>query len=205
MARFNNSYSRIVAWLKILLPLAALGIFSTLFLLARTVDPSQTLPIAGTGGGNLAEEQRIGAPNYSGVTSDGSAINLFAESARPDPKRPELVSLTKLQAKIETAGGNEIDIVAANGTVNTDVQEVTLDGGVLLTTADGYRIETQHLRALLDATELATDGPIVADGPLGRITAGDMTVTNTKDAQNGDDFLLVFKDGVKLVYTPQDN
>ncbi len=46
MATYDNTYSRVVAWLKILLPLLALAILSTLFLVARTIDPAQNIPYA---------------------------------------------------------------------------------------------------------------------------------------------------------------
>ena len=37
--------SRIVAWLRVLLPLAALAILSTLFLLGRKPDPDDAIPM----------------------------------------------------------------------------------------------------------------------------------------------------------------
>ena len=41
-----DRYSRMVAIFKVLLPLAALAILSTLFLLSRTIDPTTTIPFA---------------------------------------------------------------------------------------------------------------------------------------------------------------
>jgi hypothetical protein len=40
MSRLTDSRTRVVTWLKVLLPLVALGLLSTLFLLARTADPT---------------------------------------------------------------------------------------------------------------------------------------------------------------------
>jgi lipopolysaccharide export system protein LptC len=39
MSRLTDSRTRVVTWLKLVLPLVALGLLSTLFLLARTTDP----------------------------------------------------------------------------------------------------------------------------------------------------------------------
>ncbi len=41
-----DRYSRMVALLKVSLPLIALGILSTLFLVSRAVDPPMTIPFA---------------------------------------------------------------------------------------------------------------------------------------------------------------
>ena len=48
MAMGGMTYSRMIAWLKILLPLAALVLLSTLFLFARPRNPIATLPFATT-------------------------------------------------------------------------------------------------------------------------------------------------------------
>jgi len=77
----DNTYSRVVAWAKVLLPLLALALLSTLFLVARTVDPAQKLPFADIDVDAIAREQRIGAPKFNGVTKEGTAISLSADSA----------------------------------------------------------------------------------------------------------------------------
>jgi len=67
MAACDNTYSRVVAWLRIALPLLALAILSTLFLLARTIDPAQNLPYADIDIDELTREQRIGNPQFAAV------------------------------------------------------------------------------------------------------------------------------------------
>ena len=54
----------------------------------------------------------------------------------------------------------------------------------------------------LDRTELESEGEVTADGPVGRLTAGKMQLSQTGDA--ADSNLLVFKNGVNLIYTPSD-
>ena len=38
-------YSRLIAWLKILLPLGALILLSTIFLYSRSTDPISVIPV----------------------------------------------------------------------------------------------------------------------------------------------------------------
>ena len=42
----DNLHSHVMAWLKVLLPMAALALLSTLFLLSRRTDPVTDLPIS---------------------------------------------------------------------------------------------------------------------------------------------------------------
>jgi len=150
MALYDNSYSRAVAWLKILLPLLALGILSTLFLLSRTIEPSQTLPYADVDAKEFAREQRIGAPNYSGVAANGAAITLIADSARPKFGHPEIIDASKLDARIKQTDGTIIDIAALAGTFNTDTQYAVLTGDVKEKSSTGYTLATEKMSAMLD-------------------------------------------------------
>jgi len=72
--------------MKILLPLAALGLLSTLFLLSRTVDPNQPIPVAEVGLEQRAQKQGASNATFTGVTDEGDLIKLNAEVARPDAK-----------------------------------------------------------------------------------------------------------------------
>jgi lipopolysaccharide export system protein LptC len=82
MAR-RDRHSRVVGWLKVALPLAALAILSTLFLLSDRIDPEDALPYAEVDVEELAREPRMTAPTYAGMTTDGAALSLTAVEARP--------------------------------------------------------------------------------------------------------------------------
>ena len=53
----------------------------------------------------------------------------------------------------------------------------------------------------MDATYAKSSGPVEATGPMGQMTAGSAEITRQGDGSST--YLLVFKDGVKLVYKPQ--
>ncbi|MGB3251218.1 MAG: hypothetical protein WBB13_18855, partial [Tabrizicola sp.] len=73
MARVDR-HTRLVGWLKVALPLTALAILSTLFLVARRIDPEAALPYAEVDVEDLAREPRMTAPTYAGTTEDGAAL-----------------------------------------------------------------------------------------------------------------------------------
>ncbi|MGH1330156.1 MAG: hypothetical protein ACRBBK_04690 [Paracoccaceae bacterium] len=199
MAAYDNAHSRIVAWLKILLPLAALAIMSTVFLVAQTIDPAQDLPFANVDVAELAREQRIGGPTFSGVTSDGAALTISAAAVRPNLGDTDTASASEIDAEVLLPIGTTVTLHALDGVIDAATKTAELGGGVKITTSTGYRIQTDRLAALLDSTRLESGGAITADGPLGSISAGRMLIS--RDAQSSA-YLLVFKDGVKLIYTP---
>jgi len=201
MASHDNSYSRFVAFTKITLPIVALGILSTLFLFSRNIDPSQSIPYAKVDVESLAKEQRLGAPNYAGVTEDGSAISITAQSAQPDLDNPDRILANDITARIEDANDGYLDITSGSGMINSKHQILILKGGVHIVTSSGFTINASGITSSLGITSVVTDGEITADGPLGLLKAGKLEVL----PQNGPkaSHLLVFKGGVKLIYDPK--
>ncbi|MBN2907377.1 MAG: LPS export ABC transporter periplasmic protein LptC [Rhodobacteraceae bacterium] len=199
MASYDNAYSRFIALAKIILPLAALGILSTLFLLSR--GPGQNMTHSGVDVDQLIREQRIGAPNYAGVTRDGTAIAVRADTARPDPDQPGRASAEAMQIRLDMPDGSHTDITAAHGAIDTPASQAVLEGGVEIVTSTGYRVLAARLTSRLNETDVVSDGPVTADGPPGHLEAGAMHLTT--DPETPERYLLVFKDGVKLIYDPQ--
>lgn len=205
MAAAGIAYSRFVALAKVVLPLAALVLFATLFLIARQIDPDAAIPFAEVDVEQFAREARIGAPEFSGVTLDGTLVSLSAAVARPDPERPGRMTVESLVARFQVPDGSRIEAVAATGAVDNAGQIVELAGGVTLSTSTGYRVTAPDLTAALAETALRSAGPIRAVGPPGRIEAGAMELTRSPGgAGAADTYVLVFNGGVKLVYEPKD-
>ena len=192
MATYDNTYSRVVAWLKILLPLLALAILSTLFLVARTIDPAQNIPFADVDIDELAREQRIGAPNYSGVTADGAAVSLSAKQARPDPDVPGRLIGTDVTASIGLPTGARIDIAAQQVILDGPNRLASLRGSVVLNSTQGFQMHTE----MLDVT--LADSAITVTSEFGTLTSGKFVLTG--DGGTDKPYLLVFRDKVRLVY-----
>lgn len=198
MARAADTYSRIVGLAKIALPLIALGILSTVFLVSRTVDPEATLPFSEAELEEMLREERIGNPAYAGLTDDGSAVAVGAAVAGPDPENPGLAQAREMQARIDTVDGGWVDIEAESGQVDESAGLARLAGGVRMVSSTGYDVETAALTTYLRETRLESDGPVVAVGPPGTVEAGKVVLQQSDDGR----YLLEFTDGVRLVYTP---
>lgn len=197
----DNAYSRLVAWLKILFPLAALAILATLFLFSRVIDPTQAIPFAEVDVEALIKDPRIIAPDYAGVTEDGAALTIRAVSARPDADAKGSASASGPVLVIETPDGVRTEISADTGQIDNAAGTVQLLGSVSLSTTLGYRIETGGISASLDRTRLETEAGITATGPLGTLTAGKMLLQLAEPVTHT--YVLVFTGGVKLLYDPK--
>lgn len=197
---YDNFYSHLVNWLKVLLPLTALGILSTLFLLSRGVDTSGAIPYADVDVEGLAREQRITEPQFSGVAEDGAAIVIRAERARPDLGALNRVTADAVDAHVDLTDGEEVDITAPRGIIDSGAGRLDLSGGTLLTYSAGYVIETEGLTAWLETGHMETSGPVLGTAPMGRIEAGLMTIAPS--GEPGSPPVLAFTDGVKLIYDP---
>ncbi|MFV2054332.1 LPS export ABC transporter periplasmic protein LptC [Aliiroseovarius sp. YM-037] len=202
MATYDNSYSRFIAWAKIILPLLALALLSTLFLFSRNMNTGQTIPYADVDIEELAREPRITEPHYSGVTDDGAALSVFATTARPDPSDSKMILADALKAVVDTPSGLTIDIESETGTLDGTAETTTLEGSVKVRMSTGYDIQTEQLRTALTGHLLETEGEVAATGPLGTLNAGQVILERAEGDDNA--YVLVFKRGVKLVYTPED-
>ncbi|NNE89106.1 MAG: hypothetical protein HKN27_13610 [Silicimonas sp.] len=196
-----DTYSRMVRWLKVALPLAALAILSTLFFVAETLDPDAAIPYAEVDVERLLREQGVTKPAFGAVTEDGIAISMSADAIRPGAKQRDRLTGTALSANLTWPDAGQIDIVSPEGIVDVSGGEATLQGGATLKSSTGYTVKSARIVARMDEASVITDGIISATGPAGSITAGRMELTRQTNADGG--YLLVFKDGVRLLYQPQ--
>ncbi|SIS57759.1 hypothetical protein [Phaeovulum vinaykumarii] len=199
----DNIHSRIVAWLKIVLPLTALILLSTMFLFSDRIDPSDAVPYSDVDVEQLAREPQMGGAEYSGLTQDGAALTVWARQARPDPDTPGRGQVEAMTARLETASGLVARLAARGGAIDTARGEIELVGAVEINTSDGYRLSSDRVEGRTDASWLKSPGPVSGTGPLGRINAGAMELSPRPDDPEGT-HVLVFNGGVKLIYRPKD-
>ncbi|QOL82102.1 hypothetical protein [Pseudooceanicola spongiae] len=197
MARSARSYSRAVAWLKVILPLSAIGILSTVFLLSRSHDPNASLPYSTIDLRDAARNERVTMPSFSGTNETGDLIAFTADTARPNAANQQ--EADNVAAKIDLTSGQTITFVGDHGIIDQPIDTATLLGGVVITSSTGYKILTEALDSGMRQVHAESKGPISGDGPPGHFSAGRMTLTS--DPATGDAY-LVFTEGVKLVYDP---
>ena len=194
-----DRYSRMVAFLKVLLPLAALGLLSTLFLISRSVNTEATIPFAAHEIEERMRGQQITAPFFSSTTAQGDEITVTAGVARPGgPATPAVA--TDLVAVIRMADGGRLTLSSDSGAVQLDKDIASFIGNVEITSAAGLLVTTDLLNATLSGISADSPGPVQATGPIGSLNAGSMQLQTKTE---GGALHMLFNNGVKLVYDPK--
>ncbi|MEL6642813.1 MAG: hypothetical protein AAFQ79_02675 [Pseudomonadota bacterium] len=197
----DGLYSRFVFWLKVLLPIIALGILSTLFVLARAPDADRAIPYATSPGGvPITPNDLIADPSFVGVSPDGAALSFRARTVTPRDDSLSALVADDLRSRIETVDGRSVETTSEAGIIDLDAQMAEFSGAVELRTSEGFQMSARDITARLDRVEIRTDFPVTAITPLGSLDAGAMQVTAGPEGH----YVLVFNGGVKLVYAPHE-
>lgn len=195
-----DRYSRMVAWLKVSLPLLALGILSTLFLISRVVDPPSTIPFADSEVQARLSNQQVTGPYYSSMSADGDQIDFIADRVINSPQEPGTNIAEEVDVVVHFASGLVATLKANLAETNMHEDRSRLTGDVRIVTSHGYELDSALLLVRMSTPDIVSPGPVQGKTPAGPIDAGAMhyfVEENTDNAQ------LIFTNGVKLIYTPQ--
>ena len=193
----NDAYSQFVSWAKVVLPLSAIVLLSTLFLIARNVGDTSQIPYADIE--EIARQPRLSAPKMVGMSETGGTYTIEADVARQDPDTDNGLIAEAIVVNMTTIDGIETTVSAGIGKLDSNAKVVTLDNLARVTTSDGYLMETRGLVTSLTDGSLETTDPLEVRAPYGSLTAGRLTITPDSDEPQ----LIVFNNGVRLIYQPQ--
>lgn len=186
--------SRVVAWLRVLLPLAALAILSTLFMLPSPPDPDDAIPYADVDAEELARDPRMTRPRFAGVTDDGAAVTLVAETVNPGEGGD--AGADGLRVTWRAPEGLAADLTAPQGDI--DGQTIRLSGGVRVTTSDGYALTVPRLDTETATGRMLGEGGLTGFAPLGKVEADRLELSRDADGQH----VLNLTGSVRLLYQP---
>lgn len=194
-----RTYSRAVAWMKVLLPLGAVALIAAIFLTARDksdltkIFTAEELATLGAG-------LRLDNPRFAGLTEQGEPFAIRADWALPDSALPRLIDLKRPEGEIEMSDGRTISARAATGRMHREDKTLVLEGGVVLDTSDGYHIETGLIEIDLGAKTANAPGPVSGTGPRGQINAGSFRAAAGEGAAGAGQ--IWFENRVRLVFIP---
>lgn len=186
--------TRTVRWLRVLLPLAALAMLSTLFLFSRGGDSPSQIPYADVDAQAMARDPRLVAPEYAGVTDDGAQLTLRATEAAPGQGQGRA---RDLRLDWQRPDGLRADVTAPQGGLADGT--IRLEGGVRITTSTGWTLDAQSVEAATDRSRIAAQEGIEAEAPFGTLSAQRMELAPGRGA---DASILNFSGDVRLIYQP---
>jgi len=197
----QTGYSRAIGVLKVVLPLTALILLSLVFLLARTIDPTQAIPMTDIDVEERARDPRLSGARFAGMTDDGAALTISTQTARSDPRAALRLEVTGLDLHLADTDGEMLSASSDIGILDRNTGRFEMSGSLAISVRSGYDLTTERLTGLLDSTLIQAPGPISGQSPVGEITAGNMVMRADSTQEAG--YVLVFGGGVRLIYHPE--
>jgi lipopolysaccharide export system protein LptC len=195
----DNLHSKVVVFLKVLLPLAALALLSTLFLFSPRLSPEDALPYAEVDVEDRLSEPRMTGAGFSGMTADGAALTFSASEAKPGVDGA--ASARGILGAIETSDGVKNEIAAVSVVLDPKLRQIRLSEGVELKSSTGLLLQMQGLDIAMDQTLVQSHGAVSVAGPFGQLTAQDFSLSAAEGQPNV--YVMVFKGRVRLLYQPE--
>lgn len=198
LQRFSGMIVRLV------LPLSGLALLSTVFLLARTVDPSRAAALQGLDLSEVTNDPRVGESRFSGVTEDGASLIVASRSTRtaqalgsPDPV---VMLLQAPDGMLEFDAEDVLHFTGENGRIDMGERLLVLEGDAVLVTESGFRAQMPRVQSHLDKVEVIGEGGVTGYGPPGDIRSDALRVTAHGSPAEG--HILEFVGNVVVVYWP---
>lgn len=198
MTYSGNLYSGFVTFAKIVLPLAAIGLLASLFLLAGGPEETERIPYSDVELEEIISGQRLASPNYQSVLADGAALSIVAERGLPDQEVKGRIRADEIVARLTGLDGIRTLLTAPHGIYDEQTQIAAATGGVRIRRSDGYVATTPGIRTQIDGKAAETLGRLIVEGPGVYLEAGSARLTQG-DAGSGSE-VLVFSGGIKLIY-----
>ena len=126
--------SRIVGYLKIALPILAIGLLSTVFLFQKDGQIEGGITFSSDDRDTMRDGLAVYNPKFSGVNLNGDRFHMEATKATPDSGTPKEVALIDLNGRTDYKSGLSVYLKAARGLVRLPEQQLELSGGLHILT-----------------------------------------------------------------------
>ena len=171
----GGAHDWLMRLLKIVLP-AGVGLLLAYLLLSPLSKEKEISFLLDKNKVDVARERlKTQAAEYRGLDNQGRAFTIQAAQAVQAKSSVPVVDIGGMSAQIALDEG-PARITADRARYDMDSQKVDVLGPILFTAADGYRLETRDVLIDLNKQSFASGGGVEGRMPLGRFTAGGMTV-----------------------------
>jgi lipopolysaccharide export system protein LptC len=187
-------HSRHVHFLRLGIPIGVV-IVTLMVVIGVWFNPLRSLTRLPIGLGNLVisgSKITMESPRLSGYTSDSRAYELTARAAAQDLRKPQLMELSDLHAKVEMQNKSMVEVTATAGVYDTKSEMLTLGPKIVLTSTTGYAGYLSE--AVIDVRK----GDIVSTKPVTvKLLNGTLDANGLKVIKTGE--ILRFEGGVKMI------
>ena len=169
----SGSHDRLVGFLGWVLP-TGIGVLVAFLAIAPLTKSNEVSFVLDKKKVEVAKERmRVTKALYRGRDGKDQPFTLNAGSAVQKSSREPVVNLTNLTAAIKLPDG-PAQLTAPQGRYNMTSEKVAIDGPLLFTAADGYRLETSNVAVDLKSRQVTGTGLVNGKMPLGTFSANTM-------------------------------
>ena len=169
-ASVGSSHDRIVRILRSGLPLV-IGVVAAVLVFSPFTNRDELSFLLSKDSVEVARERmRVARAVYRGQDAQGQPFALIAASAVQKSSSDPLVRMTDLSGAIRLADG-PATIFASNGTYDMQRDQVGVTGPIIVTAADGYRIEARDVVIDLKSRRLTGTSGVEGALNIGRFSA----------------------------------
>ena len=165
-----HRYSRFIRWMRVVLPMAAIGILALLAAWPRMEETFEILPKESVLPQTVGKNELLN-PRFESTDEKSQPYTVTAARALQDAHDPEAVLLDDPTADITLKDGTWIAARAQNGTYRQKEERLFLEGNVRLFHDQGYEIKTSALLVDLKKNDARSDRPVSGQGPAGTLDA----------------------------------
>lgn len=191
-------HSRRVRFLRLAIPIglalallgiAAASVFNPLRFVYKLPNDIGTLVVSGS-------KITMESPRLAGVTRDARGYEIQARAAAQDIKKPNLVELKEIRAKVDMQDKSTVEMTAVDGQYDTKAELLTLGQRIVLSSTTGYE------GILSEATVDIKKGRIVSEKPVQvKMLQGTLNANRLEVLDTG--ALIRFDGGVNMMLTPE--
>ncbi len=190
-------HSRLVRTLRLIIPAGATAavialVAWSLFRPLGNLAGLEMGPVALTGTKVTMEK-----PKLTGFRKDGKPYEVTSLAASQDVRKPGIVELEQINARLGAIGDNATHMVSSHGVYDMKSEKLELSGGIDVRTDNGDKARLQAAHINLKGGELETKQPVqITTANGGSVNANSMRVTDSGK-------VIVFEGRVQTVLYPQ--
>lgn len=186
----SKRHSTIVRRMRLLLPIAALGVVVILMTWKSENTPVVAVPREEISPQTVSQNELIN-PKFQSEDTSGQPYSITADKATQNAEDMDTLQLQKPVADITLKSGGWVSLKAATGQYKQEGRDLSLDGQVEIHHDSGYEIQTEKMNIDVKDQIITSDTPVTGHGPSGEISASGLSV-------DGNNKTVIFTGPAKL-------
>lgn len=186
----SKRHSTIVRSMRLILPIAALGVVVVIMAWKSDLNPVTAVPREEISPQTVSQNELVN-PKFQSEDENGQPYSITATKATQNAEDMNTLLLQQPVADITLNSGDTVSLTATNGEYKQEQKGLTLDGRVEVHHNSGYQIQTEKMNIDVSGQIITSDSPVTGQGPEADISASGLHV-------NGNSKIIIFNGPAKL-------